>query len=57
MDGLVYYRFHFLGKKNPEHALKNFKVLRVARSEGELFTIATVFPLEGSIERNCFNME
>ena len=57
MEGLVYYPFPFLEKKNPEHALKNFKVLRVVRSEGKLFTIPTVFPLEGSIERNCFNME
>ena len=53
MDGLVYYPFHFLKKKrkNPEHAWKNCKVLRVVRKEGEFFTIPTVFALEGSIEK------
>ena len=50
MDGLIYYPFHFVGKKNnPEHARKNCKVLRVVHREGE-FTVPTVFALEGSIE-------
>ena len=57
MDDLVYYPCHFVEKGNPEHARKNCKVLRVVRGEGELFTIPTVFALEGSIERNCFKME
>ena len=43
--------FAFCGKNNPEPARKNFKVLRVVRGEGELFTISTVFALEGSIEK------
>ena len=52
MDGLVFYPFHFVEKKNnPEHARKNCKVLRVVRREGEFFTIPTVFALEGSIEK------
>ena len=37
-------------KKNPEHARKNCKVLRVVHREGEFFTVPTVFALEGSIE-------
>ena len=50
MDGLIYYPFHFVEKKNnPEHARKNCKVLRVVHREGE-FTVPTVFALEGSIE-------
>ena len=51
MDGLVYYPFHFVEKNNPEHAWKNWKVLRVVRREGEFFTIPTVFALQGSIEK------
>ena len=51
MDGLVYYPFHFVEKDNPEHARKNWKVLRVVRREGEFFTIPTVFALQGSIEK------
>ena len=55
MDGLAYYPFHFVEKNSPEHARKNCKVLRVVRRGGEFFTIPTVFALEGSIEKNCFN--
>ena len=51
MDGLTYYPFHFVEKKNPEHARKNCKVLRVVHREGEFFTVPTVFALEGSIEK------
>ena len=49
MDGLIYYPFHFVEKKNnnPE---QDCKVLRVVHREGEFFTVATVFALEGSIE-------
>ena len=54
MDGLGYYPFHFVEKNNPEHARKNCKVLRDVPRE-EFFTILTVFALEGSIEKNCFN--
>ena len=54
MDGLVYYPFHFVEKNNPEHARKNCKVLRDVPRE-EFFAILTVFALEGSIEKNCFN--
>ena len=54
MDGLVYYPFHFVEKNNPEHARKNCKVLQDVPRE-EFFTILTVFALEGSIEKNCFN--
>ena len=54
MDGLVYYPFHIVGKNNPEHARKNWKVLRVVRREGEFFTIPTVFALQGSIEKKLF---
>ena len=57
MDDLVYYPFHFVEKSNPEHARENCKVLRVVRGEGELFTIPTVFALEGSIDKNDFKME
>ena len=46
-----------LRKKNPEHAWKNCKVLRVVHWEGDIFTIPTVFALEGSIEKNCFKIE
>ena len=52
MDGLIYYPFHFVEKKkNPKHARKNCKVLRVVHREGEFFTVPTVFALEGSIEK------
>ena len=51
MDGLGYYPFHFVEKNNPEHARKNWKVLRVVHREGEFFTIPTVFALQGSIEK------
>ena len=51
MDGLVYYAFHFVEKKNPEHAQKNCKVLRVVLREGEFFAIPTLFAFEGSIEK------
>ena len=55
MDGLAYYPFHFVEKKNnPEHVRKNCKVLRVVRREGEFFTIPTVFALEGSIKKIVF---
>ena len=48
MDGL-FHPFHFVEKKsNPEHARKNYKVLRIRR-EGEFFAIPTVFALEDSI--------
>ena len=43
--------------KNPEHAWKNCKVLRVVHWEGDIFTIPTVFALEGSIQKNCFKIE
>ena len=56
MDDLVYYPFHFAGK-NPEHAWKNCKVLRVVHWERDIFTIPTVFVLEGSIQKNCFKIE
>ena len=52
IDGLVCYPFNFVEKKkNPEHARKNCKVLRVVHKEGEFFTIPTVFALEGSIKK------
>ena len=37
-------------KNNSELARKNCKVLQVVHSEGEFFTVPTVFALEGSIE-------
>ena len=58
MDGLVYYPFYFVEKKSyPKHTRKNCKVLRVLCREGDFFSIPTVFPLERSIEKNCFRME
>ena len=44
-------------KSHPEHSRKNCKVLHVVRGEGQFFTIATVFALEGPIGKNCFKME
>ena len=52
MDDLVYYPFHFVGKKVILNTLG-----RIARSyelyagKENFFTIPTVFPLEGSIEK------
>ena len=54
MDGLVYDPFHFVEKNNPEHARKNWKVLRGVRREREFFTIPTVFALQGSIKKKLF---
>ena len=54
MDGLVYYPFHFVEKNNPEHARKNWKVLRGVRREGEFFTVPTVFALQGSRKKKMF---
>ena len=43
MDGLAYLILSIFRERNPEHARKNSKVLRVLRWEGDFFTIPTVF--------------
>ena len=58
MDGL-FHPFHLVEKKsNPEHALKNYKVLQVVYTQGRIFYYPHGICFRGlHIEKNCFKME